>query len=98
MCARYGACLKSDMMTVPHHGWNENRYRARNGTIQLYTLVDPAVVFWPDGAKAQAKKVAWDGKPGGNWEANSYLINRLHVKQCIVAGSTTRTFALPYTP
>ncbi len=98
MCARYGACLKSDMMTVPHHGWNENRYRARNGTIQLYTLVDPAVVFWPDGAKAQAKKLAWDGKPGGNWEANGYLINRLHVKRCVVAGSVTQTFPLPYTP
>jgi glyoxylase-like metal-dependent hydrolase (beta-lactamase superfamily II) len=96
MCARYGTWLKSDMMTVPHHGWNENRYRARNGTIPFYTLVDPMVVFWPDGVKAQAEKMAWNGKPGGNWEANYFLINRLHVKQCIVAGSATQTFALPY--
>lgn len=98
MCARYGAYLKSDMMTVPHHGWNENRYRARNGTVQFYSLVDPTVVFWPDGVKAQAEKMAWNGKSGGNWEANWYLINRLRVKQCIVAGSTTQTLPLPYTP
>lgn len=96
MCARFGAYLKSDIMTVPHHGWNENRYRARNGTIGLYTLVDPTVVLWPDSVSAQAKKMLWDGKPGSNWEANYFLINSLHVKKCIVAGSTTVTFTLPY--
>jgi glyoxylase-like metal-dependent hydrolase (beta-lactamase superfamily II) len=98
MCARYGTSLKSDMMTVPHHGWNQNRYRARNGTIQFYTLVDPTVVFWPDGVKAQAEKMAWNGKSGGNWEANCYLLNRLHVKQCLVAGSATQSLTLPYKP
>jgi len=96
MCARYGTQLRSDMMTVPHHGWNQNRYRARNGTVQFYSLVDPTVVFWPDGVKAQAEKLAWNGKPGGDWEANYYLINRLHVKKCVVAGSNTQTLALPY--
>lgn len=98
MSARYGHYLKSNMMTVPHHGWNENRYRARNGTVQFYTLVDPSVVFWPDGVKAQKKKLKWNGKAGGDWEANDYLRNRLHVRECLVAGSTTRTVVLPYTP
>ena len=96
MCARYGTYLRSDMMTVPHHGWNENRYRARNGTVQFYSLVDPTVVFWPDGVKAQATKMVWNGKPGGDWEANYFLINRLHVKKCVVAGSKTQTLALPH--
>lgn len=96
MCARFGAYLKSDIMTVPHHGWNENRYRARNGTIQFYTLVDPSVVLWPDGVAAQAKKLRWNGVPGSDWEANYYLLNSLSVKQCIVAGSTTVTLTLPY--
>jgi hypothetical protein len=83
------------MLTVPHHGWNQNRYRARNGTVQFYSLVDPAVVFWPDGVKAQAEKLKWNGEPGSDWEANFFLINRLQVKKCIIAGSNTRTLMLP---
>ncbi len=98
MCARFGDYLASDMMTVPHHGWNENRYRARNGTIEFYKLVNPAVVLWPDGVAAQAKKMLWNGTPGGDREANYYLINLLNVKQTIVAGSTTVTLILPYDP
>lgn len=97
MCKRYGNYLKSDLMTVPHHGWNENRYRARNGTVEFYTFVDPLIVFWPDGVDAQAKKMKWNGLPGANWEANYYLIYSLHVKEYFVAGKTTRTFILPYT-
>lgn len=96
MCRRFGDYLKSDMMTVPHHGWNEDRYRARNGTIEFYTFVDPTVVLWPDGVAAQAKKLLWNGVSGGDWEANYYLLNSLHVKKCIVAGSTTVTLTLPY--
>ncbi len=97
MCKRYGEYLKSDMMTVPHHGWNEARYRARNGTIEFYTLIDPTIVFWPDGDEAQVKKMNWNGKKYGNWEANHYLIYSLNVKEHYVSGSTTRTFVLPYT-
>ncbi len=96
MCARFGDYLKSDIMTVPHHGWNQNRYRARNGTIWFYSLVDPSIVLWPDGVEAQAKKLQWNGVPGSDWEANYYLLNSLNVVQCIVAGSTTVTLTLPY--
>jgi hypothetical protein len=96
ICARYGEYLKSDIMTVPHHGHNQNRYRARNGTKELYTLVDPSIVMWPDGVSAQKKKMAWDGVAGSAWEANYYLVNSLHVKEVIVAGKTTTTVTLPY--
>ncbi|HOA84973.1 MAG TPA: hypothetical protein PKN17_02990 [Bacillota bacterium] len=96
MCARFGDYLKSYIMTVPHHGWNQNRYRARNGTIWFYSLVDPSIVLWPDGVEAQAKKLQWNGVPGSDWEANYYLLNSLNVVQCIVAGSTTVTLTLPY--
>lgn len=96
MCDRYGEYLKSDIMTVPHHGWNENRYRARNGTVEFYRFVDPVYVMWPDGDAAQQKKMQWDGVSGSNWEANYYLINSLHVKELYVAGSVTKTFVLPY--
>ena len=96
MCDRYGSYLKSDIMTVPHHGHNQNRYRARNGTKEFYKLVDPSIVMWPDGVSAQKKKMAWDGVPGSAWEANYYLVHSLHVKEVIVAGSTTTTVTLPY--
>lgn len=96
MCDRYGDYLKSDLMTVPHHGWNQNRYRARNGTVAFYNHVDPAIVLWPAGVKAQQNHLAWNGKPGANHEANYHLVNNLHVKEVIVAGSTTRTLTLPY--
>ena len=96
MCDRYGEYLKSDIMTVPHHGHNQDRYRARNGTIELYTLVDPSIVMWPDGVNAQKNKMKWNGVAGTQYEANYFLVYKLHVKEVIVAGSTTRTVTLPY--
>lgn len=79
MCDRFGNYLASDMLTVPHHGWNQNRYRARNGTIEFYKFVNPAVVLWPDSVSAQANKMKWNGTPGSDWEANYYLIDRKSV-------------------
>ncbi len=97
MCDRYGTYLKSDIITVPHHGHNRNSYRARNGTVEFYNLTDPAIVLWPAGVSAQASYLNWNGKPDSNYEANHHLVNNLHVKEVIVAGSTTRTLTLPYT-
>lgn len=96
MCKRYGEYLKTDIMTVPHHGHNQNRYRARNGTIEFYKLVDPSIVMWPDGVSAQQNKMAWNQTPGSAWEANYYLVHFLHVKEVIVAGKTTTTVTIPY--
>jgi len=96
MCQRFGSYLKSDIMTVPHHGWDQNRYRAHGGTIEFYSYVNPSIVLWPDGKAAQAKKILWDGTTGGDWENNYYLINSLNVKKCIVSGGNTVTLTLPY--
>ncbi len=96
MCKRYGEYLKTDIMTVPHHGHNQNRYRARNGTIEFYKLVDPSIVMWPDGVAAQQNKMAWNQTAGSAWEANYYLVHFLHVKEVIVAGKTTTTVTIPY--
>ncbi len=98
MCKRYGSYLKSKIMTVPHHGHNEDRYRARNSTKEFYDLVNPETVMWPAGKNAQASRLKWDGTAGSKYEINYYLLNKLNVKECIVSGSTTRTVILPYTP
>lgn len=39
--------LHSDLMTVPHHGHDQDRYRARNGNRTFYDLVDPTAIFFP---------------------------------------------------
>ncbi len=98
MCARYGEYLASELMTVPHHGHNRNSYRARNSTKEFYTLVNPTTVFWPSAASKYDERLAWNGKAGGDYEENYYLINSLNVKECVVAGAVTKTFVLPYTP
>ncbi len=98
ICDRYGSYLKSDILQVTHHGHNRNSYRARNGTKEFYKLCDPSTVLWPCGAEVYPKYLLWNGQPGGNYEANYTLVNKLNVKEVIVAGSTTRTITLPYNP
>lgn len=44
---RYGDNLKADYMTVNHHGHDEDRYRARNGNVDLYNCIDPDVILFP---------------------------------------------------
>ncbi len=95
MCDRYGSYLKSDIMQVPHHGHNSNRYRARNGTVEFYRLVAPSVALWSSDEKGYADRTAWNGKAGANYEANYKLANEI-VKEMIVSGKTTRTLTLPY--
>jgi len=98
MCDRYGSELKSDLLTVPHHGHNEDRYRARNGTTEFYGLVDPETVLWPAADGDFLKRSKWDGTAGGKFEANYYLLNLLHVKETVVAGDDHTTLPLPYKP
>ncbi len=97
MCDRYGTYLKSDIMQVPHHGHNSNRYRARNGTVEFYQLVQPGVALWSSDENGYANRTAWNGKAGENYEANYKLANEI-VKEMIVSGKTTRTLTLPYAP
>lgn len=97
MCKRYGEELKSDIMTVPHHGYNNDSYRARNGTKEFYKLVDPTTVMWPASIKGYEAKLTWNTETGKN-EANYYLLNLLHVKKVFVAGDSHKTVTLPYNP
>lgn len=39
--------LKSDIMTIPHHGHDEDFYRARNGNRQFYDYINPTVILFP---------------------------------------------------
>ncbi len=98
MCDRYGSYLKSDILQVPHHGHNSNRYRARNGTVEFYRLIDPAVALWPSDVDGYTSRTQWDHRPGTNFEANYILVFELNVKKTIVAGKTTTTITLPYNP
>ncbi len=97
ICDRYGSYLKSDILQVPHHGHNSNRYRARNGTAEFYRFVDPSIVLWPSDEAGFVSRTNWNGVSGSNFEANYILVNKLNVKEVIVAGKTTRTLTLPYT-
>ncbi len=98
ICDRYGSYLKSDILQVPHHGHNSNRYRARNGTAEFYRFVNPATVLWPSSQDGFNSRTAWNGTAGSNFEANYTLVYLLNVKKTIVAGQTTTTLSLPYYP
>ncbi|MDO5328930.1 MAG: hypothetical protein Q4E88_02355 [Coriobacteriia bacterium] len=39
--------LHSELMTVPHHGHDQDRYRARNGNRTFYDMVNPTAIFFP---------------------------------------------------
>lgn len=45
--ARYGAAIKCDVMTVPHHGHDSDHYRARNGNKAFVDFANPKVILWP---------------------------------------------------
>lgn len=94
MCDRFGSYLKTDILCVPHHGHNEDRYRARNGTVEFYTLVDPETALWPASVDGQQRRMEWNGKSGGNYEANYTLVNKLHLKTLIVAGDESKVVKL----
>ncbi len=98
ICDRYGSYLKSDILQVPHHGHNSNRYRARNGTAEFYRFVNPATVLWPSSQDGFNSRTVWNGTAGSNFEANYTLVYLLNVKKTIVAGKTTTTLSLPYYP
>ncbi len=96
MIARYGSYLKSDIMTVPHHGYDRNSYRSRNGSIAFYDLVKPSVAVWPCGEKNYTDRAKYNSVNGNN-KNNAYLVSMPQLKENIVAGKETKTIILPYT-
>ncbi|MBQ7347052.1 MAG: hypothetical protein IJW55_03770 [Clostridia bacterium] len=72
MCDRFGAdYLKSDVMTMPHHGLTGDAYRRRNGTKYLYDSVQPKIAILPS---ASNKRLAYETAAITN-EINIYLVN-----------------------
>ena len=88
MCARYGDYLKSDFVQVSHHGLNDDRPEAQNGTEEIYALINPSYALWPSGDDRYEKyKTAPE---------NAFLLNQLNLQKVFVAGSKTTTITLPY--
>lgn len=76
--AVWGRALKSDAMTVIHHG-------LRGATTQFYSFVNPETVLWPSAL------VLFEDTRSRSY--NAYLLNSLAVKYSYVADNKIYTFA-----
>lgn len=89
LVAMWGDYLKSDIMQMAHHAME-------GGSVELYELVDPAVVTipaprpWID----EPKHSRW------NYDTTRWVLNNVggKIKEVIYAGFGTRSIELPYTP
>ena len=79
ICRYYSSALKSDYVTVVHHGMG-------GATTQLYSLIDPDIVLWPSSREVHEQTRSRD--------YNVHLLNNLHVKEVHVAGSDIYTVQL----
>ena len=83
LCATYGDYLKSDMMTVAHHG-------NVGCEIELYEKVSPTAIWWPH--NAQAVKNYLNPSKNGNaipYEVDQYFAYEMScVKYIFTAGGT----------
>ena len=77
LCATYGDYLKSDMMSVAHHG-------NAGCEIELYKLVSPTVLWWPHNASAAKSYLNPANKTKGwQYEVDQYFANELPSVQYI---------------
>ena len=78
----FDGALQCDILQLAHHGIN--------GTVPLYSRVDPTYVLWP----------VWDGgfESMRNSAQNKWLIDSPKVRHVIVTGVGTWTIRLPYDP
>ena len=78
----FGDALHCDILQMAHHGIN--------GTVPLYSRIDPTVVLWP----------VWEGgfESMRDRAQNKWLIDSPNVKHIIVTGVGTWTIRLPYAP
>lgn len=83
LAARYGNALKSTMLQVAHHGYEDV------GTT-LYQTVQPEIVLWPTPA------MWYENDEKRALASNKELLNATYVKEHVVAGYGTTVFALPY--
>ncbi len=71
LCANYGSYLRSDMMSVGHHG-------NVGCEIDLYDTVQPTAIWWPHNAAAAANYLNPSNKnKGWQFEVDQYFANEI---------------------
>ncbi len=89
LCGMYGDYLKSDQMTVAHHGWA--------GPYEMfYEAVDPTVLWWPNSAYWVSRMI--QGKAQGDWvqsHVDGYIAQRLaSVRYILVSDIESQTLVI----
>ena len=68
MCATYGNYLKSDMVSIAHHG-------NAGCEIEFYDKVSPTTVWWPHNANAAQDYIGSDKNKGYMYEVDQHVYN-----------------------
>ncbi len=84
---KYGAYLKSDILQVPHHGFQSGTYEAE---IEAYELIKPSVCLL-EASDAVAFTLFCTFRKGAE-----YLMRNAGIDE-LITGEETRTLNLPYT-
>ncbi len=85
LAERWGAYLKSDILQIPHHGFD-------GGQKEEYTLIDPKTCL------LTGNEETYFGLMGIYYPENLYLIYDLNVRDWYMNGQGTYTLELPYVP
>lgn len=81
MCAMYGDYLKSDMVSIAHHG-------NAGCEIEFYDKVSPTVVWWPHQANAAQNYIGSDKNKGYMYEVDQHIYNDIaSVKYVFTSGA-----------
>ncbi len=87
ICEKYGDFLKSDILQIPHHGFQSGTYEAE---IAGYKLIRPSVCFLPViDYNAFTCFCAYR-------EGTDYIMTQAGIDE-MITGETARTVTLPYT-
>ena len=84
---KYGTYLKSDILQVPHHGFQSGTYEAE---IEAYELIKPSVCLL-EASDAVAFTIFCTFRKGAE-----YLMRNAGIDE-LITGEVTRTLDLPYT-
>ena len=88
LCEKYGEYLKSDILQVPHHGFQGGSIESE---IEGYRLIRPSVCLLPvSDYNAYTAFCAYK-------ESTSFLMTKMGVKE-MITGTVERRITLPYTP
>ena len=90
ICDMYGNTLKSDIVQVSHHG-------STGATKEFYSLIDPAVAFWPTSASSYKKQTAGTSTSSA-YVVDYYLAKELNVVDIFVAQPDNISITLPFKP